>query len=59
MQSTIVSQFDTGGGNYGIIGNTVDGTIFSAGILVAMIVTFTIKIKLFGMVTSYISGMFQ
>ena len=35
------------------------GVFFSAGILVAMIVTFTIKIKLFGMVTSYISGMFQ
>ena len=59
LQSTILAQFDTGGGNYGMMGNTVDGTVFSAGILVAMIVTFTVKIKLFGVVTSYITGMFQ
>lgn len=59
LQSTIVAQFDTGGGNYGALGNVIDGSIFSAGILVAMIVTFTVKIKLFGVVTSYITGMFQ
>lgn len=59
LQSTIMSQFNTGGGNYGAMGNTIDGSIFSAGILVAMLVTFTIKIKLFGVITSYITGMFQ
>ena len=59
LQSTILAQFNTGGGNYGAMGNVVDGSIFSAGILVAMIVTFTVKIKLFGAVTSYITGMFQ
>lgn len=59
IQTAIVSEFDTGGGNYGVVGNTIDGSIFSGGILVAMIVTFTIKIKLFSVVTSYISGMFQ
>ncbi|MBQ0152282.1 MAG: hypothetical protein KBS61_05250 [Chryseobacterium sp.] len=59
LQSTIISQFDINSGSYGVIGNTVDGSIFSAGILVAMILTFTIKIKLFATVTSYVSGMFQ
>lgn len=59
LQSTIMAQFNTGGGNYGAMGNTIDGSIFSVGILVAMIVTFTIKMKLFGVVTSYITGMFQ
>ncbi len=59
LQATIIAQFDTGGGNYGMMGNTIDGTVFSTGILVAMIVTFTVKIKLFGVVTSYITGMFQ
>lgn len=59
MQGILISQFDTGGGSYGIIGNTIDGGVFGIGILVAMIATFTIKMKLFASVTSYVMGMFQ
>lgn len=36
-----------------------DGTSFAVGILVTMIVTFTVKVKLFSMVTNYVMGMFQ
>lgn len=32
IQNIIVSQFDTGGGNYGVVGNTIDGGIFGIGI---------------------------
>ena len=58
VQSTIVAQFDVNTG-VGTVGTSIDGGIFSIGILVAMVVTFTIKVKLFSSVTSYVSGMFQ
>ena len=58
VQSTIVAQFDVSTG-VGTVGTSIDGGIFSIGILVAMVVTFTIKVKLFSSVTSYVSGMFQ
>lgn len=59
IPNLVVNQFDIGGGNYGAMGNTIDGGIFGIGILVAMVVTFTVKMKLFSSVTSYIMGMFQ
>lgn len=37
----------------------LDGASFAVGILITMIVTFTVKVKLFAMVTNYVMGMFQ
>lgn len=55
----IVKQFDIGSEHYGVIGDTVNGGIFGIGILTAIVVSFTVKVKLFAMVTNYVSNMFQ
>lgn len=54
VQGALVRQFDV---NTGV--SEVDGGFFAGGLLIAMIVTFTIKIKLFSTATSYVMGMFQ
>lgn len=53
VQSTLLAQFGSD------IGMFTDGTSFAVGILVTMIVVFTVKIKLFSVATSYVMGMFQ
>ena len=52
LQQSLLNQF-------GADNSFNDGMAFSAGILITMIVTFTIKVKLFSSVTSYVMGMFQ
>lgn len=54
VQTTVLSQFESSEA-----GSLYDTGLFGIGILVAMVVTFTIKVKLFSTVTSYVSGMFQ
>ena len=52
LQRALLNQF-------GADNSFGDGMSFSAGILITMIVTFTIKVKLFSSITSYVMGMFQ
>lgn len=52
LQRALLNQF-------GADNSFGDGMSFSAGILITMIVTFTIKVKLFSTITSYVMGMFQ
>ena len=60
IQTTILQQFESSGVQGGGVSQVAyDSGLFGIGILVAMVVTFTIKVKLFASVTSYISGMFQ
>ncbi len=59
VQSSVLNQFDSDTGSSGVVGGAIEGGLFGIGILVAMIVTFTIKIKLLAQVTSYVNGMFQ
>ena len=59
LQTTILQQFESSGVQGGASQTLYDSGLFGIGILVAMVVTFTIKVKLFSSVTSYVSGMFQ
>lgn len=59
VQATVLNQFDTETGSSGVVGGVLEGGLFGIGILVAMIITFTIKVKLLSQVTSYVNSMFQ
>lgn len=52
VQSALLAQFGTGE-------LYSDGMAFAVGILITIIVTFTVKVKLFAMATNYVMGMFQ
>lgn len=55
IQERLLEQFNT----TEIVFYQVKGGLYSMGILITVIVVFTIKIKLFAVVTNYIMGMFQ
>lgn len=62
IQDTLLSQWTTYN-SWNVKGQEVVSEnyndLFAIGILVTVIVVFTIKVKLFSMVTSYVMGMFQ
>ncbi|CAM3261599.1 hypothetical protein [Elizabethkingia anophelis] len=57
VSTSLMNQFDTG--KMSGAGGYTSMSIYSFGLLVTVIVTFTIKVKLFQSVTNYINSMFQ